>query len=152
MLSIRNLCFVIVSLCCSIHHGFCKDVDNPVTINCYNCLCQAATGCNFQQSCHENSCGPLAFSKEYWNSTNRPTVNRVPSSAPEAFEVCARSLYCSYFMIQRYMEKHKKDCNGDGKIDCDDFVAIHKLGPDNCDQELPESYAERYDYCQSLVL
>ena len=136
---------------CAITHVVSKDIDRPATIRCINCICQAATACSAKDACRGAFCGPFAITKEYWRESNSPTVNRVSSSDPVAFLNCANSYYCSYFTIQQYMQKNKKDCNGDGKIDCDDFVALHKLGPNNCDKELPESYQERYEYCQSII-
>ncbi|KAK4879070.1 hypothetical protein RN001_007216 [Aquatica leii] len=126
-------------------------IDEPVSIRCINCLCQAATACNLKGICRGELCGPFGITKNYWLEANSPTVHRVASTDPAAFETCMGSAFCNYFVLQRYMEKYKKDCNGDGKIDCDDFAAILRLGPEKCDGELPENYQDRYDYCQALV-
>ncbi|KAK5645896.1 hypothetical protein RI129_004360 [Pyrocoelia pectoralis] len=150
MFSIRDLCSAIL-FSYFINYTFSKDIDTPVTMQCIHCICHATTACNLEQSCREDFCGPFGISREYWKEVNSPTVNRMPSSHPDAFKACASSFYCCFHTVQRYMEKNKKDCNGDGKIDCDDFLAIHTLGPDKCDQELPENYLDRYDYCQSVV-
>ncbi|XP_031343568.1 lysozyme 1-like isoform X2 [Photinus pyralis] len=128
-----------------------KKFDIPVSVRCINCICQAATACNSKDGCRGETCGPFGISREYWIQSGRPTVNRLKPDDPESFLKCANDFYCSYFAIQKYMEKNTRDCNGDSKIDCDDFVAIHKLGRENCTQQLPESYAERYDYCQSVI-
>ncbi|KAF5306612.1 hypothetical protein FQA39_LY08801 [Lamprigera yunnana] len=128
-----------------------KKFDKPVSVRCFNCLCQAASGCSIKNICRDNYCGPFGIRETQWIEAKKPTVNRVKSTHEKAFFSCANNFYCSYFIIQRYIEKHQKDCNGDGNIDCDDFMAIHRLGPSNCSLELPETYQERYEYCQALV-
>lgn len=44
-----------------------------------------------------------------------------------------------------------RDCNGDGLVDCDDFAAIHKLGPHQCRSEavISTDYWKNYEQCSS---
>ncbi|KAB0798689.1 hypothetical protein PPYR_09682 [Photinus pyralis] len=144
------LLFVLFNLFYTCAHS--EDVDVPVPEFCLGCICRAASDCDTSTQCEGGACGPYRITKEYWIDAGNLTYNDHSPKEHESYVKCAVNFYCSVQTIQNYMGTFKKDCNGDGKIDCDDFVAIHKLGPDNCDQELPESYAERYDYCQSLVL
>ncbi|KAK4879068.1 hypothetical protein RN001_007214 [Aquatica leii] len=173
------LLYVVIGFCC-INSSKCDFVDLPVAELCFSCICRAS-GCvlscdsrecgpfritkeywmasgnwtynNHPPEAHQSGelCGPFGITKNYWLEANSPTVHRVASTDPAAFETCIGSAFCNYFVLQRYMEKYKKDCNGDGKIDCDDFAAILRLGPKKCDGELPENYQDRYDYCQALV-
>lgn len=45
-----------------------------------------------------------------------------------------------------------QDCNGDGKLDCDDFAAIHVLGGYGCrGVPLPNDYLARYQQCKTII-
>ncbi|KAF5269310.1 hypothetical protein FQR65_LT02611 [Abscondita terminalis] len=128
----------------------CEFVDVPITETCFGCICRA-TGCNTDVPCENDACGAFRITKPYWIDSGNWTYNSHSPENPESFVKCATNFYCSVITMQEYMKKFKRDCNGDGKIDCDDFVAIHKLGFANCSDELPENYFGRYDYCQSVV-
>lgn len=45
------------------------------------------------------------------------------------------------------MFKHGQDCNGDERIDCLDFGALHKLGNLQCQGELPYIFAKVFNRC-----
>lgn len=52
------------------------------------------------------------------------------------------------------MSKWTGDCNNDGIIDCDDFAAIHKMGPVGCKNQavlrsLLSAYWQKYSTCSS---
>uniref|UniRef100_A0A1Y1MF21 lysozyme n=1 Tax=Photinus pyralis TaxID=7054 RepID=A0A1Y1MF21_PHOPY len=128
----------------------CEKMDTPVSISCINCIAHASSAQNFNKTCTD-SCGVFRVSKDYWIEAGMPMVNRIPNSHPKAFEKCANSPICGYHLVQLYMQKFKKDCNGDGVVDCDDFVRIHKLGADKCHEELPEHYLDRFEYCKEVV-
>ncbi|KAI1304085.1 Lysozyme [Halotydeus destructor] len=51
------------------------------------------------------------------------------------------------------MTKWTRDCNGDGVVDCDDFAAIHKLGPHMCREESVTStdYWKAFDKCSAAT-
>lgn len=40
-----------------------------------------------------------------------------------------------------------QDCNGDGNIDCDDFVRIHRLGGYGCTGPFNSKYENTYKLC-----
>ena len=43
----------------------------------------------------------------------------------------------------------QKDCNGDGVVDCDDFVKIHRFGPTGCNTTYDvDNYLRRYGTCR----
>lgn len=52
------------------------------------------------------------------------------------------------------MTKWKKDCNHDGVIDCNDFAAIHKLGPHNCEASalFGSKYWNSYELCSKPAI
>lgn len=73
------------------------------------------------------------------------------------YKTCSLNKTCSEETVQRYMEKNAVDCNGDNFIDCDDFVAIHQLGPNNCQTTskpashfYTSNYWNFYQYCYHL--
>lgn len=44
-----------------------------------------------------------------------------------------------------------QDCNGDGRIDCRDYAAIHRLGGYGCSAPLDPTYLGRFNKCLSDV-
>jgi len=90
-----------------------------------------------------------------------------------AFHKCVNDLYCAGYTVQAYMAKHSKvksifrfrcityymnlcitlmlaqlkDCNGDGVIDCDDYVRLHRLGSAGCNNSLSSDYENKYKLC-----
>ncbi|KAK7869611.1 hypothetical protein R5R35_009985 [Gryllus longicercus] len=120
---------------------------------CLRCLCEAATGCDARIGCVKGYCGPFKVSRLYWMEAGNITL---PNDDPEragAYEDCARQYMCSSRLVTSYMSKLKKDCNGDGLINCDDFALIHFNGGYSCEQPLNQSkagqlYAARYERCR----
>lgn len=48
------------------------------------------------------------------------------------FENCANNRACAEKAVVEYAARFGRDCNGDGKIDCEDFAILHKTGPERC--------------------
>ncbi|KAI7685364.1 Lysozyme 3 [Sarcoptes scabiei] len=94
-----------------------------VPYDCVQCLCHASSKCNLNKGCDGAYCGPYLLSWGYWADGGQPG---------EEYASCTKQKECSEKAIQGYMSKWKKDCNGDGKIDCIDYALIHKLGPHGC--------------------
>ncbi|KAK9507641.1 hypothetical protein O3M35_007453 [Rhynocoris fuscipes] len=46
------------------------------------------------------------------------------------------------------MNRFAQDCTGDGKVDCWDYAAIHKLGGYGCKGPLNEQYKAKFISCQ----
>lgn len=126
--------------------------DLPVTQQCLGCICEAISGCNTTNTCTGDVCGPFRITWAYWADSGKPTVNGESPEAAGAYGNCAGDTYCAALSVQGYMNKFQQDCNGDGKIDCDDFATIHKLGGYGCKgAQLPEPYGERYRQCKKIV-
>lgn len=66
-------------------------------------------------------------------------------------DTCRSSNRYGWYQFWLFLTCHLQDCNNDGKIDCDDFAAIHKLGGYGCKGGLPGVYGQRYQQCKSLV-
>lgn len=143
-----NILIVLILICLT--NVALKKIDTPVDLKCLNCLCQATSACDLREVCVDNGCGTYRITNNYWKEAGKPTINNESDKDPQAFINCANNPLCTYYAVQRYIAKYKKDCNGDGVINCDDFVAIHKLGR-NCGAKLPETYKERYDFCSESL-
>ncbi|KAH0820013.1 hypothetical protein GEV33_002777 [Tenebrio molitor] len=128
------------------------DQNLPVTQQCLGCICEAISSCDTSGSCSGDVCGPFRLTWAYWADAGKPTVNNEAPDSNTAYGNCARDTYCSALAVQGYMQKFQQDCNNDGKIDCDDFAAIHKLGGYGCKGGLPGVYGQRYQQCKSLLL
>ncbi|KAL1494955.1 hypothetical protein ABEB36_010455 [Hypothenemus hampei] len=125
--------------------------DLPVTQQCLGCICEAISGCNTTNTCSGDVCGPFRITWAYWADSGKPTIGNEAPDSPTAYPHCAGDVYCAALSVQGYMNKFQQDCNGDGKIDCDDFAAIHKFGGYGCRGTLPEPYGERYRQCKAIV-
>lgn len=99
--------------------------NQTLTSECLDCICDAVSGCSLSvNNCGSGTvCGPFAISQAYWKDGRRPGVS---------WTSCARTKECSSVTVKNYMEKYKKDCNGDGLITCEDYAAIHRRGPRAC--------------------
>lgn len=90
-------------------------------------------------------CGPYLISWAYWADGGKPGADYV---------TCANNKICAEHAIQGYMNKWKRDCNGDGIIDCNDYAAIHKLGPHSCNSQalFQSDYWVSYESCISPAI
>ncbi|CAH1972053.1 unnamed protein product [Acanthoscelides obtectus] len=126
--------------------------DLPVNQQCLGCICEGISACNTSSTCDGDVCGPFKITWAYWADAGKPTVGGESPEAATAYAHCASDTYCSALAVQGYMSKFQQDCNGDGKIDCDDFAAIHKFGGYGCKgQTLPEPFSSRYHQCKQIV-
>ncbi|XP_074031979.1 lysozyme [Leptinotarsa decemlineata] len=126
--------------------------DLPVTQQCLGCICEAISACNTSRICSGDVCGPFRLTWAYWADSGKPTVSGESPESPTAYANCAIDLRCSALSVQGYMNRFQQDCNGDNKIDCDDFASIHKIGGYGCKGSvMPEPYGERYRQCKRIV-
>ncbi|KAI4457186.1 destabilase-related [Holotrichia oblita] len=113
--------------------------DTPVSFACLDRICQWVTGCDTSQ-CNSTYCGAFRMSRPYWVDAGRPTYKNEDPESKTAFKNCAMNTFCSARAVQGYMRKFRQDCNGDGKIDCDDYFSIHLAGGYGCyDEKSTES-------------
>lgn len=123
--------------------------DKLVADKCMTCICEAATSCNQTIMCDDDEylCGMLGISNGYWTEAGKPTTGGEPASSPTAFFNCVTNPHCAKETVQSYMDKFKKDCNGDHKIDCLDFLALHKFGVYGCENSPSGSYLSKFNDC-----
>ncbi|XP_045451177.1 invertebrate-type lysozyme 3-like [Melitaea cinxia] len=124
---------------------------NPVTEVCLGCICQAISGCKLGQKCEGDACGLFRITWAYWADAGKPTIQGYSSSAPDAYPTCTNDPYCAAETVQGYMRKFGQDCNGDGQIDCYDYMVIHKLGGYGCANDLPYKYVNDFNQCIAAV-
>uniref|UniRef100_A0A6P7G3V8 lysozyme n=1 Tax=Diabrotica virgifera virgifera TaxID=50390 RepID=A0A6P7G3V8_DIAVI len=124
----------------------------PVTQACLGCICEAISNCNVTSGCSGEVCGPFRITWAYWADAGKPTVKGVSPEDNNAYGSCATDTYCSALAVQGYMNKFQQDCNGDGKIDCDDYASIHTHGGYGCKgTNLPQPFGNRYYQCKEIV-
>ncbi|RXG70821.1 hypothetical protein Avbf_02617, partial [Armadillidium vulgare] len=71
-----------------------------------------------------------------------------------AFEACTLDLQCAAGVVKAYMQKFAQDCNGDGIIDCEDYVRIHGLGGYGCRDPsfVNTDFYKRYAKCFKVII
>jgi len=125
-----------------------------ITDECLGCICQASTGCNRDQGCNEGGvCGPFLITWGFWSDAGKPALTGTTASDPAAYSTCVNDMFCASETIRGYARTFGKDCNGDGKIDCEDYVRIHKLGPGNCNSPTiaETTFYKEYSKCKAVV-
>lgn len=134
-----------------------------ISNDCLECICDASSNCDTSVQCiskqrEKNRCGLYMIS---WNQfqdsdisltslMSSPLGSSNDESANERlYYDCTTDKLCAERLIHLYIEKYQKDCNGDGKIDCRDIAAIHRVGPDNCNSGkfLSSQYWKDFSIC-----
>ncbi|KAK9296868.1 hypothetical protein QLX08_009265 [Tetragonisca angustula] len=119
----------------------------PVTVSrvCLGCICEAASGCNVTIGCDESVCGPFRITWGYWADAGKPTLN--DNAKENAYVQCVNDPYCAARAVEGYMAKFAQDCDGDGNINCYDFLRIHRFGGYGCSGSLDSKYENTYKLC-----
>ncbi|KAM7356699.1 uncharacterized protein ACRADG_002345 [Cochliomyia hominivorax] len=99
---------------------------------CLRCLCMTINECHTTQ-CSENPCGLYKISKLYWIDSGKPTIaGGSIDNEDQDYLTCVNDDTCSATTIRHYFNRFKKDCNNDGKLDCEDLILLHFMGPSGC--------------------
>jgi len=125
-----------------------------VSDKCLGCICEASTNCEQNHGCTEAGvCGPMLISWPFWADAGKYVIKGTSPNDKNAYSDCANDLYCSGATVRGYMAKYKKDCNGDGRIDCEDFARLHKLGYQSCDGSAitQSEYYSKFKSCAAAV-
>ncbi|XP_043522476.1 lysozyme-like isoform X1 [Frieseomelitta varia] len=112
---------------------------------CLGCICEVASGCNVTIGCDESVCGPFRITWAYWVDAGKPTLN--DNAKENAYAQCVNDPYCAARAVQGYMAKFAKDCDGDGNINCYDFLRIHRFGGYGCSGNLNSKYENTFKLC-----
>ncbi|XP_012523214.2 lysozyme [Monomorium pharaonis] len=132
-----------ITLCC-----ICISAQQ-ITQECIGCICEVTSGCNTTLGCDGPVCGPFYITKAYWIDAGKPTKadDISNNNDDENYSNCAQDVYCAGRTVQNYMVKFKQDCNGDGVINCDDYVRLHRYGVSGCTNQLHSVYESIYKLC-----
>ncbi|KAJ2945489.1 hypothetical protein O0L34_g300 [Tuta absoluta] len=123
----------------------------PVTEVCLGCLCQAVSGCKQGLQCEGDVCGLFHITWPYWADAGKPTLPGRSPDSPDAYSSCAIDPFCAAQTVQGYMRKFSKDCNGDGRIDCYDYIRIHQKGGYGCEGPLDPKFETVFNQCIAAV-
>jgi len=133
-----------------------------IASECLECICDASSNCDTTVQCiskqrEKNRCGLYMIS---WNQYQESDISltslvTVPAGVSEdsadekMYYECTTDRVCAEKLINLYIEKHQKDCNNDGRIDCYDVAAIHRVGPENCNSGkfLGSQYWKDFNIC-----
>ncbi|XP_037076739.1 invertebrate-type lysozyme 3-like [Pollicipes pollicipes] len=97
-----------------------------VSKNCLRCICQAR-GCDWSVGCQNDVCGAYMMNEDYFITSN--VTSRANLYKAYTFQRCASNPACATLAVKLFLQKLPSDCDGDGIIDCDDFVKEHYYGP-----------------------
>ncbi|KYN27916.1 Lysozyme [Trachymyrmex cornetzi] len=124
-----------------------------ISQKCIGCICEATSGCNITVGCDGPVCGPFYITKQYWIDAGRPYVNggQSDNDNEDTFRSCAKDAYCAARTVENYMAIFSRDCTGNGIINCDDYVRIHRLGASGCTNTLHSVYENTYKLCIQTV-
>ncbi|XP_047108761.1 lysozyme-like [Schistocerca piceifrons] len=123
----------------------------PVSDLCLGCICEAVSGCNRTLGCNGDVCGLFRITWAYWADAGKPVIAQDDPNSDGAYVRCVTEPFCAARVVQGYMSKFGQDCNGDQRIDCFDFAAIHRLGGYGCTGALDYNYQSRFMLCQQQV-
>ena len=133
-----------------------------IAADCLECICDASSNCDTTVQCiskqrEKNRCGLYMIS---WNQFQESDVSLInPAAATGSgggedddekfYHECATDRNCAEKLMHLYIEKYQKDCNNDGRFDCYDIAAIHRVGPDNCNSGkfLSSQYWKDFKIC-----
>lgn len=133
-----------------------------IASECLECICDASSNCDTTVQCiskqrEKNRCGLYMISWNQYQESDISLTSLVPvtdgmsgeTTDEKMYYECTTDKVCAEKLIHLYIEKHQKDCNNDGKIDCYDIAALHRVGPDNCNSGkfLSSQYWRDFDNC-----
>ncbi|KAK0179466.1 hypothetical protein PV327_005216 [Microctonus hyperodae] len=118
---------------------------------CFGCICEASSHCDLKAGCRGDVCGPFSITWGYWADGGKPTLNNEKPDAPSAYANCVNDVGCAARTVQGYIDRYAQDCNGDGVMNCDDYVRLHRLGGYGCNGPIDPKYMESYQSCMKYV-
>nr|CAD7194881.1 unnamed protein product [Timema douglasi] len=114
---------------------------------CLVCICEVLSGCDRNVGCVKDVCGLFQITRPYWVDSGRPVLANDDPNNNAAFTRCASDSFCSARAVENYTSKYRKDCNGDGVVNCFDYFAIHHFGGFGCEDNLEENFKVKLQSC-----
>nr|UNZ11907.1 invertebrate-type lysozyme 4 [Coridius chinensis] len=100
----------------------------PVSRQCLACMCKVISNNNFSIGCDGEFCGAYKLTKEKWIAAGQPLILLDEKENEKAFENCATDSWCAAVAVQNFLVYNTEDCNGDGRIDCEDYTTFYNRG------------------------
>ncbi|VVC30736.1 EF-Hand 1, calcium-binding site,Destabilase [Cinara cedri] len=121
--------------------------------DCLGCICDAVL-CNINIMCDakRDTCGPYRIMSTYWIDAGRPVLQGDNPMNKLAYQRCVSDKTCAERTVRNYLTKYAQDCNGDGTINCQDYMSIHQLGGFACKSQLFKGLQDRFDQCQKRLI
>lgn len=119
----------------------------PIDAACLSCICYATTKCDEHFTCSQGECGIYRINKLYWEEAGSPKLVGDDKTTPDAFKRCVLNPHCAGITLTGYVSKYIKDCNGDGVVNCYDYMATHFIGA-NCVGEVDPGFLSRFQNCR----
>ncbi|XP_011696023.1 PREDICTED: lysozyme-like [Wasmannia auropunctata] len=131
---------------------FCVYSSGQQTVSnlCLGCICEASSNCNVSLGCEGPVCGPFLITKQYWIDAGKIDLIRGEPSDnddDDSYRSCVNDVFCAGLTVQAYMSKFRRDCTGNGIIDCNDYVRLHRFGASGCTKSLHKIYERMYKTC-----
>ncbi|XP_039965305.1 uncharacterized protein LOC120777834 [Bactrocera tryoni] len=124
-----------------------------ITDACVQCICETVNLCRPAKCRDDVDCGVFRISHLYWLDAGKPTLDADKSSNSNINTVytdCVNNIDCATRAVTAYINQYARDCDGNGEIDCRDYIALHLLGPTGCVQskgELANTFEQRMEDC-----
>ncbi|XP_046406548.1 lysozyme 2-like [Ischnura elegans] len=119
---------------------------------CLRCICQGTTGCNMTYGCAKGYCGPFYISRLYWIDADKPVLSQDDPERDGAYQDCSFNYNCAKLIVERYMAKYGRDCNGDHITTCEDYALIHFNGGSKCNTPITGTgYYSRFSECRQAA-
>ncbi|XP_049315211.1 uncharacterized protein LOC105227143 [Bactrocera dorsalis] len=120
---------------------------------CVQCICETVNLCRPAKCRDDVDCGVFRISHLYWLDAGKPTLDADDSSNSiinTMYTDCVNNMDCATRAVTAYISKYARDCDGNGAIDCRDYIALHLLGPTGCVQSkgvLANAFEQRMEDC-----
>ncbi|XP_073837092.1 uncharacterized protein [Musca autumnalis] len=128
--------------------------DSGIMDKCLRCLCKTVSNCSPVKCASKDPCGVYGISKFYWidggKQNAKDNLNDYSTEDAEYKDYlrCVNNEKCATDTVKSYLKRYQRDCNNDGVIDCQDYIALHVLGPSGCaNAELSTIHRLRMNSC-----
>nr|UNZ11906.1 invertebrate-type lysozyme 3 [Coridius chinensis] len=121
--------------------------EEVVSESCMKRICEMASNCQENVGCDNDVCGPFKITMPFWIDAYRPTITGDNPKTKGAFERCTTDAKCAEKTVQSYMKRYARDCNGDDRVTCIDFAAIHRFGPFGCRSQMNAEFENSFNDC-----
>ncbi|XP_061396449.1 uncharacterized protein LOC133332084 [Musca vetustissima] len=132
-----------------------QTTENEISSKCLQCLCKTVSDCRPVKCATVDPCGIYGISKFYWIDGGKQIANDSKTEYNEEeddehrdYLQCVNNDKCATDTVNAYLKRYNRDCNNNGIIECEDYIALHVLGPSGCaNRELSIMHKIRMNSC-----